>query len=74
MREEGISLSFAPTVREALVDERECERFGARAVRRAVIERVETPLADAIVSGEIEERDRISVSFENGRAVFNKTP
>ena len=74
MREEGLSLSFAPTVREALVDERECERFGARAVRRAVIERVETPLADAIVSGEIEERDRISVSFENGRAVFNKTP
>ena len=66
----GISAEFERSVRELLIDESECERFGARAIRRAVTERLETPIADAIIAGRVKEGAPITVRAENQTAVI----
>jgi ATP-dependent Clp protease ATP-binding subunit ClpB len=46
--------------------------FGARPLKRAIQERIENPLAKAILEGQFAARDRIRVDLDNGRLVFAK--
>jgi ATP-dependent Clp protease ATP-binding subunit ClpB len=46
--------------------------FGARPLKRAIQERIENPLAKAILEGQFAARDRIRVDIDNGRLVFAK--
>lgn len=66
----GYLVEFDESVKTLAVDLKECERFGARAIRRAIGEKLETPIADAIVAGKIQKGDPVTVFAENGKAVF----
>lgn len=68
----GISASFDDSLLSFVIDERECARFGVRAIRRAIIERLESPLADAIVKGELREGDLLRVVYEEEKVRFVK--
>ncbi|MBW7859729.1 MAG: ATP-dependent chaperone ClpB [Rhodocyclaceae bacterium] len=46
--------------------------FGARPLKRAIQERIENPLAKAILEGRFAAKDRIRVDAENGRIAFAK--
>ncbi len=50
---QGIALEVDEEVRAFLIDEGYNEEFGARPLRRAVQTHIDTPLADAILAGEI---------------------
>ena len=47
--------------------------YGARPLRRAVQNKVEDALAEAILEGRFTEGENVSASFENGSVVFKKT-
>jgi ATP-dependent Clp protease ATP-binding subunit ClpB len=46
--------------------------FGARPLKRAIQERIENPLAKAILEGRFAARDRIRVDAEGGRIAFER--
>ena len=46
--------------------------FGARPLKRAIQERIENPLAKAILEGQFAAKDRIRVDAESGRMVFSR--
>jgi ATP-dependent Clp protease ATP-binding subunit ClpB len=46
--------------------------FGARPLKRAVQERIENPLAKAILEGQFGPGDRIGVDLSGGRIAFTK--
>ncbi|HAF55143.1 MAG TPA: ATP-dependent chaperone ClpB, partial [Thauera sp.] len=46
--------------------------FGARPLKRAIQERIENPLAKAILEGRFAAKDRIRVDAENGELVFRR--
>ncbi|MFA7607582.1 MAG: ATP-dependent chaperone ClpB [Rhodocyclaceae bacterium] len=46
--------------------------FGARPLKRAIQERIENPLAKAILEGRFAAKDRIRVDVEDGRLVFSR--
>ncbi len=48
--------------------------FGARPLKRAIQERIENPLAKAILEGRFGPRDHIRVDAQGGRLTFEKTP
>ncbi|MHB8785521.1 MAG: ATP-dependent chaperone ClpB [Thauera sp.] len=47
--------------------------FGARPLKRAIQERIENPLAKAILEGRFAAKDRIRVDAEGGQLVFRRT-
>ncbi len=47
--------------------------FGARPLKRAIQERIENPLAKAILEGEFAAKDVVKVDAEGGKVVFGKT-
>ncbi|MBQ7364949.1 MAG: ATP-dependent Clp protease ATP-binding subunit [Clostridia bacterium] len=49
LSEVGIERSFGEDTVALLIDEKEAERFGARSLRRRMVELVETPIADEIL-------------------------
>ena len=46
--------------------------FGARPLKRAIQERIENPLARAILEGQFGAEDRIRADIENGQIVFSR--
>ncbi|ATE60415.1 ATP-dependent chaperone ClpB [Thauera sinica] len=46
--------------------------FGARPLKRAIQERIENPLAKAILEGQFTAKDRIRVDVEGGRITFGR--
>ena len=46
--------------------------FGARPLKRAIQERIENPLAKAILEGQFGAKDKVLVDVEGGRVVFAK--
>ena len=46
--------------------------FGARPLKRAIQERIENPLAKAILEGEFAAKDTVRVSAKNGQIAFEK--
>ncbi|MDP2196782.1 MAG: type VI secretion system ATPase TssH, partial [Rhodocyclaceae bacterium] len=46
--------------------------FGARPLKRAIQERIENPLAKAILEGRFGAKDRIRVEVKSGRLEFSK--
>jgi ATP-dependent Clp protease ATP-binding subunit ClpB len=46
--------------------------FGARPLKRAIQERIENPLAKAILEGRFAARDRIRVDAGDGRIAFER--
>jgi ATP-dependent Clp protease ATP-binding subunit ClpB len=70
-------LDMSLVVSDAALDELAMAGFdpvyGARPLKRAIQERVENPLAKAILEGRFAAKDRIRVDAEGGRIVFAKS-
>lgn len=55
----GLKVDFPQGARDFLVDEGFDEKFGARPLRRAIQKHVENPLAELILSGDLNRGDRL---------------
>ena len=70
IKEQGISLKASPQVLKLLVKEGFSADQGARAIRRAVQDLVETPLASAILSGDFKPGDILKAGIVKNKIVF----
>ena len=68
----GIFIEFDKSVVSAIVKHGKKDEHGARGLRRAVTQLIETPFSVAILNGEISKGDYISASFEGDGVFFRK--
>ena len=69
-RQIGINLSFSHDVADLVVEKGFERGRGARPIRRAITNLVETPLSEKILSLSIKKGDDVSVFCENGTVTF----
>ena len=70
LQENSITLKVDDKACDLIADAGYDPDFGARPLKRAIIRMLETPLSVKIISGEISEGDKINVTAENGKLVF----
>ena len=68
----GVSLEFSGAVAECLAKDSYEQSFGARAVRREIIHRIENRLSSIILDGSLTEHDKLRVDISDGEIVFLK--
>ena len=68
----GLELSFSDEIVTMLATEGYDPTYGARPLRRKAIKRIEEPLAQAMLSGEIRAGDRIQARLRDSSTVFEK--
>ena len=68
----GIFIEFDGGVIKEAVRLAKAEDLGARQLRRALRQLVETPFSDALLGGDVAKGDFVSASFDGERTVFNK--
>ncbi len=66
----GIKLCFDSKVADFVVDKGYKQEYGARPIRRAITNLVETPLSEEILSSSLKKGDDVSVFCENGHIKF----
>lgn len=66
-----IELKIRDTVKEWLIDSSFDSKYGARPLKRAIQSRLEDPLAEAILSGEIKRGDHVAVSVRKKEIKFS---
>ncbi len=66
LAEKSIELHITPEAKDKLVELGYDPEFGARPMRRVLRKKIEEPLSEAILSGEVKEGDRVIVLLENG--------
>lgn len=71
LKEKHIELDFTDEVVEFLANNAYNPQYGARPLRRYIQKELETSLAKLILSNEIKERDKVKVSIDSGRIVFD---
>ncbi len=64
-----ITLTFSPAFRDHLADQGYDQRYGARPMRRAIARLVEDPLAEAILSGTVQDGDRAQLDLDDAGQV-----
>ena len=62
----GYRLRLTPAAIRELVQEGFSERYGARAIRRAIVRHIEEPIATMIVEGEISAEAEITIGASKG--------
>jgi ATP-dependent Clp protease ATP-binding subunit ClpC len=62
LAERGLTLELDQSAKDFLIEQGTDEKFGARPLRRAIENRVEDPLSEAILRGEYKGKNRILVS------------
>ena len=67
-----ITLAWNEDALTALADQGFDPNFGARPLRRLLVHTVETELSKAIIRGEVQEGDKVSIGFADGKFTFNK--
>jgi ATP-dependent Clp protease ATP-binding subunit ClpB len=72
IKERGITVDFQEEAISSLADHGYDVNFGARPLKRAVQNLVETPLAREIVQGNFKEGDRVIVGLKKGQLTFVK--
>ncbi|MCD7842571.1 MAG: ATP-dependent Clp protease ATP-binding subunit [Lachnospiraceae bacterium] len=65
-----IRLSFSASVKQLIAKEGYDPKYGARPLRRAVLRKIEDPLAEEILSGRVKAGDAVAVGAEKGKVVF----
>jgi ATP-dependent Clp protease ATP-binding subunit ClpC len=68
--EQGLSLAVTDQARERLADEGYEPEFGARPLRRAIVNLIEDPLSEKLLAGEVHAGDRIAVEVEGDELVI----
>ncbi|OZC02188.1 ATP-dependent Clp protease ATP-binding subunit [Rubricoccus marinus] len=62
----GIAIEVTPSAKEFLVDKGYDPQYGARPLRRAIQKYVEDPMAEAILTKDLEEGAKITVDYKKG--------
>jgi ATP-dependent Clp protease ATP-binding subunit ClpC len=73
----GITVAFSHGVKNAVAREGFSEEFGARELRRLIKRRIEDPLTEMILEGNLDRGTRIEVKVKNGKPllqVAGRTP
>ncbi|MBQ1614113.1 MAG: ATP-dependent chaperone ClpB [Selenomonas sp.] len=71
-RQVKITLGWNDAALTALADQGFDPNFGARQLRRLLVHTVETELSKAIIRGDVQEGDKVSIGFVDGKFTFNK--
>ncbi|MCQ2080993.1 MAG: ATP-dependent Clp protease ATP-binding subunit [Lachnospiraceae bacterium] len=66
----NITLKFAPSLKEYIVDKFADYKMGARPIKRAMQSKVEDALAEEILLGKIKRDDTVLVSYKKEQVVF----
>jgi ATP-dependent Clp protease ATP-binding subunit ClpC len=74
VEDQGISLDFDDSAIAEIVRVGYDPAFGARPLRRAIDEKIKSPLSSAILGGTVKKGDRVKVVFENGAFSFLPIP
>jgi ATP-dependent Clp protease ATP-binding subunit ClpC len=72
LKNKEIDIEITDKAKMKLIDEGYDEEFGARPLRRAIQRLVENKLSEHILSGEINEGDKVKVDKKQDKLVFNK--
>jgi len=68
--EKKIQIELSQTAKELIIDNDYDEKYGARPLRRSIERLLEDPLAEALLSGDINEEDSVMIDCEEGALVF----
>ncbi len=68
----GISLDLSERAKDLLVEQGYDEEFGARPLKRIIQRKIEDPLAEELLSGNIPDGCAVVVDVQNGEFVFRK--
>ena len=71
LADQDITLSVSEAVNQWLADEGYDPVYGARPLKRFITKQVETPLAKAIIAGEILPNTQVEIDLEDNQIVFN---
>jgi ATP-dependent Clp protease ATP-binding subunit ClpC len=71
LAEKKLTLTISDAVKDFLVDKGYVENQGARPLRQTIQRLLEDPLADKLLSGEIEENDTVQASVKNDQLIFS---
>ena len=66
----GVNLKFRESVKRKIVRDGSNPKYGARPLRRTIQNEIEDPLADAILTGQIQEGMDVAVGVKAGQIVF----
>lgn len=67
----NVSLRITPAAKDQLLTEGYSEIYGARPLKRAIRRRIEDRLAEELLSGRIEEGERVNIDYMNGKFLFS---
>ncbi|MBO7250297.1 MAG: ATP-dependent Clp protease ATP-binding subunit [Clostridia bacterium] len=68
----GIELNFSPTVATHLANTAYSDTFGARSIRREIIQRIENKISSLIIEGSISSSDSLLVDVADDKMLFIK--
>jgi len=68
LREQRLALEVTPAARDAILERGYDPDFGARPLRRAIVDLIEDPLSEQLLSGTIQPGDRIEVDVASEAA------
>ena len=71
LEERGITLEYSAAFMEELITRGFDPAYGARPLRRAIMNMIEDPLAEGILSGEIADNTVVMCDFVDGKVVAN---
>lgn len=72
LAEQNISIELTPEVQDYIVDVGYDPTYGARPLKRAIQRELENPLATKILENTFTEGDKVMVTLEDDRLMFNK--
>ena len=72
--DQGYTVEVNNATKRCLVREGYDPHYGVRSLKRVLLDKVEDPLAELIISGEVHEGDRIMVDCKNGQIKFTVVP
>ena len=67
----GLAIEMTPEAKAFLIDKGFDPDFGARPMRRAIEQHIEDPLSEAILKGEFEGKNHITVTVKDGHLYFD---
>lgn len=70
VQENELDLSLTDTSRDWLVEHGYSKEYGARPLKRLIQKEIETPLSDALLSGEFQAGDTIRIDVEDEELIF----
>ena len=70
LNSKNIEITWDDSVIKAILNSGLDLEYGARPIKRAIQNMIENPLATAIVSDEISDGDKVSLSFDKGKLIY----